>query len=160
MTSTSSAGRWKPPMWGPRGRSSSMASSPEVTLAGDPAVPAPIDGALVAAANVPGGADDPYSRMGIAKRVIREFLADVTDEHELLTGRPAKVGRPFLWRSDLQTVRANLLVSRLRRAARRAEGDEQEPEGPPPHRLLKIQKSRAVLALHELLPQHQHVDAA
>ena len=48
--------------------SSSMASSPEVTVAGDPPVATPIDGALVAAANVPGGADDPYSRMGIAKR--------------------------------------------------------------------------------------------
>ena len=28
---------------------------------------------------VAGGGDDPYSRMGIAKRVLREFLADVTD---------------------------------------------------------------------------------
>jgi hypothetical protein len=35
---------------------------------------------------VPGGGDDYYSRMGIAKRVIREFLADVTDANYVLAG--------------------------------------------------------------------------
>ncbi len=35
--------------------SSSMVASPEVTTSGDPAVPTPLEGALVAAAMVPGG---------------------------------------------------------------------------------------------------------
>ncbi len=35
---------------------------------------------------VPGGGDDPYSRMGIAKRVLREFLTDVTDANYVLAG--------------------------------------------------------------------------
>ena len=35
---------------------------------------------------VPGGGDDPYSRMGIAKRVLRDFLTDVTDATYALAG--------------------------------------------------------------------------
>ena len=35
---------------------------------------------------VPGGGDDYYSRMGIAKRVLREFLADVTDANYVVAG--------------------------------------------------------------------------
>jgi hypothetical protein len=35
---------------------------------------------------VPGGGDDYYSRMGIAKRVLKEFLADVTDANYVLAG--------------------------------------------------------------------------
>ena len=48
---------------------------------------------------VPGGGDDYYSRMGIAKRVIREFLADVTDANYVLAGYaqepPADLSNPI-----------------------------------------------------------------
>lgn len=66
--------------------SSSMVLSPEVTLAGDPPAPASVNGALVSAGNVPGGGDDPYSRMGIAKRVLRDFLEDVGEANIALAG--------------------------------------------------------------------------
>jgi hypothetical protein len=66
--------------------SSSMVASPEVTTAGDPAVPTSLEGALIAAAMVPGGGDDPYSRMGIAKRVLRDFLDDVGEANVALAG--------------------------------------------------------------------------
>ncbi|HSN55194.1 MAG TPA: hypothetical protein VLT32_10995, partial [Candidatus Sulfomarinibacteraceae bacterium] len=66
--------------------SSSMVLSPEITLAGDPPAPAAVNGALVSAGNVPGGGDDPYSRMGIAKRVLRDFLEDVGEANIALAG--------------------------------------------------------------------------
>jgi hypothetical protein len=43
-------------------------------------------GLLVPLANVPGGGDDPYSRMGIAKRVLRAFLEDVGEANIALAG--------------------------------------------------------------------------
>ena len=66
--------------------SSSMVLSPEVTLTGDPPAPGRVNGALVTGANVPGGGDDPYSRMGIAKRVLRDFLEDVGEANIALAG--------------------------------------------------------------------------
>jgi hypothetical protein len=66
--------------------SSSMVASPEVTMTGDPAVPTAVEGALVTAAMVPGAGDDPYSRMGIAKKVLREFLDDVGEANVALAG--------------------------------------------------------------------------
>lgn len=66
--------------------SSSMVASPELTTSGDPAVPTPLEGALVPAAMVPGAGDDPYSRMGIAKRVLRDFLDDVGEANVALAG--------------------------------------------------------------------------
>ncbi len=66
--------------------SSSMVASPEVTTAGDPAVPTVVEGTLIPAAMVPGGGDDPYSRMGIAKKVLREFLDDVGEANVALAG--------------------------------------------------------------------------
>ncbi len=44
------------------------------------------NGARVNAAMVPGGGDDPYSRLGIAKRVLREFLEDVGEANVALAG--------------------------------------------------------------------------
>jgi hypothetical protein len=48
---------------------------------------------------VPGGGDDYYSRMGIAKRVLKEFLADVTDANYVLAGyaqeHPADLSNPI-----------------------------------------------------------------
>jgi len=48
---------------------------------------------------VPGAGDDYYSRMGIAKRVLREFLADVTDANYVLAGYaqepPADLSNPI-----------------------------------------------------------------
>ncbi len=43
-------------------------------------------GSRVGYGMVPGAGDDPYSRMGIAKRVLREFLTDVTDATYALAG--------------------------------------------------------------------------
>jgi hypothetical protein len=43
-------------------------------------------GLLVPLTNVPGGGDDPYSRMGIAKRVLRDFLEDVGEANIALAG--------------------------------------------------------------------------
>jgi hypothetical protein len=58
--------------------SSSMVSSPEV--------PGVVDGAKINAAMVPGAGDDPYSRLGIAKRVLREFLETVGEANFALAG--------------------------------------------------------------------------
>ena len=67
--------------------SSSMVLSPEVTDdGGDPPVATPLNGALLTSANVPGAGDDPYSRMGIAKRVLRDFLNDIGDANVVLAG--------------------------------------------------------------------------
>ena len=48
---------------------------------------------------VPGAGDDYYSRMGIAKRVLKEFLADVTDANYVLAGYaqepPADLSNPI-----------------------------------------------------------------
>ncbi len=66
--------------------SSSMVLSPEVTTEGDPPVPAALEGALLTSANVPGAGDDPYSRMGIAKRVLKDFLEDVGVANVVLAG--------------------------------------------------------------------------
>ncbi len=66
--------------------SSSMVLSPEVTTEGDPPVPAALEGALLSSGNVPGAGDDPYSRMGIAKRVLKDFLDDVGVANVVLAG--------------------------------------------------------------------------
>ena len=56
------------------------------SMVGSPEEPGQQMNAAVAYGMVPGGGDDPYSRMGIAKRVLREFLADVTDANYVLAG--------------------------------------------------------------------------
>ncbi len=58
--------------------SSSMVASPEV--------PGILDGAKVNAAMVPGAGDDPYSRMGIAKKVLDDFLDTVGQANFALAG--------------------------------------------------------------------------
>jgi hypothetical protein len=60
--------------------SSSMVGTPETTT------PGAIDGAQKAYGMLPGGGDDPSSRMGIAKIVLRDFLATVTDANFALAG--------------------------------------------------------------------------
>ena len=56
------------------------------SMVGSPEEPGKVMNARVAYGMVPGGGDDPYSRMGIAKRVLREFLTDVTDANYVLAG--------------------------------------------------------------------------
>ncbi len=56
------------------------------SMVGSPEEPGKVNNALVGYGMVPGGGDDPYSRMGIAKRVLREFLTDVTDANYVLAG--------------------------------------------------------------------------
>ena len=55
------------------------------SMVGSPEVPGVIKNAVVPHGMVPGGGDDPYSRMGIAKRVLRAFLEDV-DANYVLAG--------------------------------------------------------------------------
>ena len=45
-----------------------------------------LNGALVSSGMVPGAGDDPYSRMGIAKKVLRDFLEDVNLANVALAG--------------------------------------------------------------------------
>jgi hypothetical protein len=45
-----------------------------------------LTGLLVPLTNVPGAGDDPYSRMGIAKRVLKDFLDDVGIANVVLAG--------------------------------------------------------------------------
>jgi hypothetical protein len=56
------------------------------SMIGSPEEPGTQMNSLVDYGMVPGGGDDPYSRMGIAKRVLREFLADVQDANYVLAG--------------------------------------------------------------------------
>jgi hypothetical protein len=56
------------------------------SMVGSPEEPGKQMNARVGYGMVPGGGDDPYSRMGIAKRVLREFLTDVTDANYVLAG--------------------------------------------------------------------------
>ena len=56
------------------------------SMVGSPEEPGVMRGARVGYGMVPGAGDDPYSRMGIAKRVLREFLTDVTDATYALAG--------------------------------------------------------------------------
>jgi hypothetical protein len=67
------------------------------SMVGTPEVPGTIKNAAVPYGMVPGGGDDPYSRMGIAKRVLREFLEDVDANYVLAgyaQGRPAAPADP------------------------------------------------------------------
>jgi hypothetical protein len=56
------------------------------SMVGSPEAPGRVDGAKVTYGMVPGAGDDPYSRMGIAKRVLREFLEDISDANYALAG--------------------------------------------------------------------------
>jgi len=56
------------------------------SMVGSPEEPGVQHGSRVGFGMVPGGGDDPYSRMGIAKRVLREFLTTVTDATYALAG--------------------------------------------------------------------------
>jgi hypothetical protein len=55
------------------------------SMVGTPEEPGVVDNAAAPFAMVPGGGDDPYSRMGIAKTVLRDFLEDV-DANYVLAG--------------------------------------------------------------------------
>src|SRR4030042_5107474 len=46
----------------------------------------PSEGGIVGFGMLPGGGDDPYSRMGVAKAVLREFLATITEANYALAG--------------------------------------------------------------------------
>jgi hypothetical protein len=61
------------------------------SMIGTPEEPLTADRPPVPFAMVPGGGDDPYSRMGIAKRVLKDFLEDV-DANYVLAGYAQ--GRP------------------------------------------------------------------
>jgi hypothetical protein len=61
------------------------------SMVGTPEEPGVVDNAAAPFAMVPGGGDDPYSRMGIAKRVLKDFLEDV-DANYVLAGYAQ--GRP------------------------------------------------------------------
>ena len=54
------------------------------SMVGSPEAPGAIFNAVAPFGMVPGGGDDPYSRMGIAKRVLLNFLRDVTDANYAL----------------------------------------------------------------------------
>jgi len=54
------------------------------SMVGSPEAPGIIDSSRVTFGMVPGGGDDPYSRMGIAKRVLLNFMDDVTDANYAL----------------------------------------------------------------------------
>jgi len=56
------------------------------SMVGSPEAPGEILSARRNYGMVPGAGDDPYSRMGIAKRVLRGFLTDVTDANFALSG--------------------------------------------------------------------------
>ena len=56
------------------------------SMVGSPEEPGVMRGSRVGYGMVPGSGDDPYSRMGIAKRVLRDFLSDVTDASYALAG--------------------------------------------------------------------------
>ena len=59
--------------------SGSMVGTTEVVAAGT-------EGSIVPFGMLPGGGDDPYSRMGVAKAVLREFLVTITDANYALAG--------------------------------------------------------------------------
>jgi hypothetical protein len=69
------------------------------SMVGSPEEPGYQMNSIVKYGMVPGAGDDPYSRMGIAKRVLREFLGDVTDANYVLAGYaqapPAAPGWPI-----------------------------------------------------------------
>ena len=69
------------------------------SMVGSPEVPGFQMNSNVPYGMVPGGGDDYYSRMGIAKRVLKEFLADVTDANYVLAGYaqepPADLSNPI-----------------------------------------------------------------
>jgi hypothetical protein len=92
------------------------------SMVGSPEEPGYQMNSLVAYGMEPGGGDDPYSRMGIAKRVLREFLADVTQANYVLAGYaqapPADGSNPIpqkhwvyegvgIWDSSLGDYRAD-----------------------------------------------------
>jgi len=54
------------------------------SMVGSPEAPGAIDSAIAPFGMVPGAGDDPYSRMGIAKRVLENFLDSVTDANYAL----------------------------------------------------------------------------
>ncbi len=56
------------------------------SMVGSPEEPGVHHGSRVGFGMVPGGGDDPYSRMGIAKKVLREFLTNVTNATYALAG--------------------------------------------------------------------------
>jgi hypothetical protein len=56
------------------------------SMVGSPEAPGRVEGAKVTYGMVPGAGDDPYSRMGIAKRVLRDFLEDISDANYALAG--------------------------------------------------------------------------
>ncbi|MGD9252368.1 MAG: VWA domain-containing protein, partial [Holophagae bacterium] len=56
------------------------------SMVGSPELPGRIQGAKMTYGMVPGAGDDPYSRMGIAKRVLRDFLEDIADANYALAG--------------------------------------------------------------------------
>jgi len=64
------------------------------SMIGSPEVPGRILNANKSFGMVPGGGDDPYSRMGIAKTVLREFLEDVTDANYVLAGYSQDLAQP------------------------------------------------------------------
>jgi hypothetical protein len=67
------------------------------SMVGTPEQPGTMKNTAVPYAMVPGGGDDPYSRMGIAKRVLQAFLEDVDANYVLAgyaQGRPAAPADP------------------------------------------------------------------
>ncbi len=56
------------------------------SMVGSPEAPGKVEGARVGYGMVPGGGDDPYSRMGIAKTVLADFLEEVSDANYALAG--------------------------------------------------------------------------
>ena len=64
------------------------------SMIGSPEVPGRILNANKSFGMVPGGGDDPYSRMGIAKTVLRAFLEDVTDANYVLAGYSQALAQP------------------------------------------------------------------
>jgi len=54
------------------------------SMVGSPEAPGQMLSSVAPFGMVPGGGDDPYSRMGIAKRVLLNFLRDVTDANYAL----------------------------------------------------------------------------
>ena len=54
------------------------------SMVGSPEAPGAIDSAIAPFGMVPGAGDDPYSRMGIAKRVLENFLTSVTNANYAL----------------------------------------------------------------------------
>jgi hypothetical protein len=69
------------------------------SMVGSPEEPGQMRGSRVGYGMVPGAGDDPYSRMGIAKRVLRDFLTNVTDATYALAGyaqaQPADDSNPI-----------------------------------------------------------------